>query len=223
VLILGEHLCTASWARCLSSSTTLESRPLVASQVRSSPDSRGATRIPADRLARRRNGEGPFFEVAAKLADEIHPWPSGGGPDTGGFTHHHSAAAGDRPLPTECPCFDLSGARWALPHEHHEPHRPGRGFRGTLFISSGTDRKVRRITGPGQDRGLPRTGWGLATGIAYAPAERYFVGTAPVEFYAVEPQGSVRRSAKLPASRGRPTTWLRPDGDLYVTRPHDQR
>jgi sugar lactone lactonase YvrE len=87
-----------------------------------------------------------------------------------------------------------------------------------LFISCRNDGTVRKVTGPGQTE-IVADGLGIATGIAFNPDGTLYVGDRAGGIYAVEPQGSVRRFAKLPASIAAYHLVFGPDGNLYVTAP----
>ncbi len=89
---------------------------------------------------------------------------------------------------------------------------------GTLFISCRNDGTVRKVTGPGQTE-VFADGLGIATGIAFNAEGILYVGDRAGGIYAVEPQGSVRRFAKLPASVAAYHLAFGPDGNLYVTAP----
>lgn len=62
-------------------------------------------------------------------------------------------------------------------------------------------------------------GLGVATGIAFGPGGTLFVGDRTGGIFAVEPQGSVRRFARLSASVAAYHLAFGPDGNLYVTAP----
>ena len=220
VLILGEHLCTAELGQVSLQFDTLESRPLVASQVKIiAPIPEGATsgflRIGWPGGV----GEGPFFEVAAKLADEIHPVANPAVDQHGGIITTFSGGRGQA-APNGVSVFRISPEGEVEPYLSDIMNPTGLAVdsAGTLFISCRNDGTVRRVTGPGKTE-VFADGLGVATGIAYGPGGTLFVGDRTGGIYAVEPQGSVRRFAKLPASVAAYHLAFGPDGDLYVTAP----
>jgi sugar lactone lactonase YvrE len=89
---------------------------------------------------------------------------------------------------------------------------------GMLFISCRNDGTVRKVSAPGQTE-VFADGLGIATGMAFNAEGTLYVGDRAGGIYAVEPQGSVRRFAKLPASVAAYHLAFGPDGNLYVTAP----
>jgi sugar lactone lactonase YvrE len=163
--------------------------------------------------------EGPFFEVAEKLADELHPVAN---PVVDADGHIFTTFSGSRgqAAPGGVSVFRIS------PHGGAEPFLsdlvnptglaldPG----GTLFISCRNDGTIRRITPAGQAE-VFIDGMGIATGIAFDRDGTLFVGDRSGGIFAVEPHGARRRFARLPASVAAYHLAFGPDGDLYVTAP----
>jgi len=210
VLILGEHLCSRRAGPGVSPVRHLRERPLVASQVKIIADSRGGEpRDSADSAGPAGVGEGPFFEVAAKLADEIHP-VANPAVDQHGGSSPPSAAAGDRPLPTECPCFGSSGRRGgALPQRHHEPTAWPWIPPGPCSSLAGTTERSGESPAPARPRSS-RTGWGWRPGIAYGPGGTLFVGDRTGGFTPWSRRAPSGASQRLPASVAGLPPGLRP-------------
>ena len=220
VMILGEYLCTAELGQVSLQFDTVESRPLVASPVKIiAPIPEGATsgflRIGWPGGA----GEGPFFEVAAKLADDLHPVANPVVDSHGGILTTLSGSRGQA-APGGVSVFRISPEGEVEPYlgDLMNPTGLAVDSAGTLFISCRNDGTIRRVTGP-RETEIFADGLGVATGIAFGPGGTLFVGDRTGGIFAVEPQGSVRRFARLPASVAAYHLAFGPDGNLYVTAP----
>ena len=220
VTIFGEHLCTAERGQVTLQFEAVESRPLVASPgkiIVPIPD--GATSGFLQVAWPDGSSRGPFFEVAEKLADELHPVAN---PVVGrdGWIFTTFSGGRGQAAPGGVSVFRIA------PHGGSEPYLSdlinptalALDTAGTLFISCRNDGTVRKVTGPGQTE-VVADGLGIATGIAFNTEGTLYVGDRAGGIYAVEPQGSVRRFAKLPASVAAYHLAFGPDGNLYVTAP----
>jgi sugar lactone lactonase YvrE len=220
VTIFGEGLCGHEVGQPSPSFDGTETRPLIASPGKIvAPIPEGATsgfiRLVWPDVA----VEGPFFEVAEKLADELHPVAN---PVVDADGHIFTTFSGSRgqAAPGGISVFRIS------PHGGAEPFLsdlvnptglaldPG----GTLFISCRNDGTIRRITPAGQAE-VFIDGMGIPTGIALDRDGTLFVGDRSGGIFAVEPHGARRRFARLPASVAAYHLAFGPDGDLYVTAP----
>lgn len=220
VTIFGEGLCTPELGQVAPRFDSVESRPLVASPTKLIlPIPEGATSGFLRVLWSDGTVEGPFFEVATKLAEELHPVASPVVDRDGWIITTFSGSRGQAP-PNGVSVFRISpdGASEPYLSDLMNPTGLAIDAAGTLFISCRNDGTVRRVTGPGQTE-VFADGLGVATGIAFGPDGTLYVGDRTGGIYAVEPQGSVRRFAKLPASVAAYHLAFGPDGHLYVTAP----
>jgi sugar lactone lactonase YvrE len=199
---------------------TVACRPLVASPTRiivPIPEGASAGRL---RLAwPDGETEGPHLEVAERLADELHPVanPAVGADDSIIVTF--SGARGQE-APNGVSVYRISLEGGVEPYLSDLMNPTGLAFDavGTLFISCRNDGTIRKVAGRGAAE-IFADGLGIATGIAFDRGGTLFVGDRGGGIYAVEPKGSVRRFAKLPASVAAYHLAFGPDGDLYVTAP----
>ncbi len=220
VTIFGEQLCTAALGQVTPQFESVESRPLIAScakMVVPIPDGAESGFLQVvwpDGVSR-----GPFFEVAEKLADELHPVANPVVDRDGGIITTFSGSRGQA-APNGVSVFRIppDGGREPYLSDLVNPTALALDAAGTLFISCRNDGTVRRVAGPGHTETFA-DGLGIATGIAFGPDGTLFVGDRAGGIYAVEPQGSVRRFAKLPASVAAYHLAFGPDGNLYVTAP----
>lgn len=220
VTIFGEQLCTAAFGQVTPQFESVESRPLIAScgkMVVPIPDGAGSGFVQV--VWPGGASRGPFFEVAEKLADELHPVANPVVDRDGGIITTFSGSRGQT-APNGVSVFriPLDGGRDPYLSDLMNPTALALDAAGTLFISCRNDGTVRKVTGPGQTETFA-DGLGIATGIAFGPDGTLFVGDRAGGIYAVEPQGSVRRFAKLPASVAAYHLAFGPDGHLYVTAP----
>jgi len=220
VTIFGEHLCTAERGQVTPQFDGVESRPLVASPAKlivPIPD--GASSGFLQVVWPGGTSPGPFFEVAEKLADELHPVANPVVDREGGILTTFSGSRGQA-APNGVSVFRIRPNGGTEPYlsDVMNPTALALDATGTLFISCRNDGTVRKVTGPGQTE-VFADGLGIATGIAFNPEGILYVGDRAGGIYAVEPQGSVRRFAKLPASVAAYHLAFGPDGNLYVTAP----
>ena len=218
--IFGEGLCEPGAEPPSPRFEAIESRPLIASSTRIVvPIPEGAAsgfiRVAwPDAVA-----QGPFFEVAAKLADELHPVTS---PvvDRQGYTITTFSGSRGQAAPNGVSVFRISPDGGAEPHVNDLVNPTGLALDagGTLFISCRNDGTIRRVTPGGQVETFA-DGMGTATGIAFDQAGTLFVGDRSGGIFAVDRHGAVRRFAKLPASVAAYHLAFGPEGDLYVTAP----
>lgn len=220
VTILGERLCEPGGALPSPRFEALETRPLIASSTRIvTPIPEGAASgflrvVWPDAVA-----QGPFFEVATRLADELHPVAS---PVVDGQGYIITTFSGTRgqAAPNGVSVFRISPDGGVEPHVSDLVNPTGLALdsEGTLFISCRNDGTIRRVTSGGQAE-IFADGLGVATGIAFDPAGTLFVGDRTGGIFAVDRLGAVRRFAKLPASVAAYHLAFGPGGDLYVTAP----
>ncbi len=220
VTVFGEKLCSAELGQVSLRFEGAESRPLVASPTKMIvPIPEGAVsgflRIAWPDGA----AEGPFFEVAEMLAEDLHPVANPVIDRDGGIVTTFSGSRGQAP-PNGVSVFRISPEGAAEPYLSDLMNPTGLAVdsTGTLFISCRNDGTVRKVVAPGQTE-VFADGLGVATGIAFGPDGTLYVGDRTGGVYAVEPQGSVRRFAKLPASVAAYHLAFAPDGNLFVTAP----
>lgn len=220
VTIFGENLCTTERGQVTPQFDALESRPLVGTTEKlivPIPDGAisGFLQIAwSDGTSR-----GPFFEVAEKLADELHPVANPVVDQQGGIVTTFSGSRGQA-APNGVSVFRIPPQGGPEPYLSDLINPTGLALdaSGTLFISCRNDGTVRKVTGPGQTE-IVADGLGIATGIAFDAQGTLYVGDRSGGIFAVEPQGSVRRFAKLPPSVAAYHLAVGPDGYLYVTAP----
>lgn len=220
ITIFGEGLCEPGGGLPSPHFEALESRPLIASSTRIvTPIPEGAVsgfiRLAwSDAVA-----QGPYFEVAAKLADELHPVAS---PvvDRQGYIITTFSGSRGQAAPNGVSVFRISPDGRAEPHVNDLVNPTGLALDpdGTLFISCRNDGTIRRVTPEGQYETFT-DGMGTATGIAFDQAGTLFVGDRTGGIFAVDRLGAVRRFAKLPASVAAYHLAFGPEGGLYVTAP----
>ena len=220
VTILGEGLCDPAVGQPTPRFDGTESRPLIASPTKIiAPIPEGATSgfiqiVWPDAVV-----EGPFFEVAVKLADELHPVAN---PvvDREGYIITTFSGTRGQAAPGGTSVFRISPDGGAQPYLNDLVNPTGLALdpNGALFISCRNDGTIRRVAGPGQTE-VFIDGMGVATGIAFNAEGTLFVGDRSGGIFAVDPHGATRRFAKLPASVAAYHLALGPDGDLYVTAP----
>jgi sugar lactone lactonase YvrE len=220
VTIFGEGLCTIALGQVTPQFESVESRPLIASSGRlvvPIPD--GAASGFVQVVWPEGTSRGPFFEVAEKLADELHPVANPVVDREGGIITTFSGSRGQA-APNGVSVFRIPPQGGCEPYlsDLMNPTALALDPGGTLFISCRNDGTVRKVTGPGQTETFA-DGLGIATGIAFGPDGTLYVGDRAGGIYAVEPQGSVRRFAKLPASVAAYHLAFGSDGNLYVTAP----
>ena len=220
VTIFGEGLCGHEAGQPSPSFDGTETRPLIASPGKIvAPIPVGATSgfirlVWPDVVV-----EGPFFEVAEKLADELHPVAN---PVVDADGHIFTTFSGSRgqAAPGGVSVFRISpdGGAEPLLSDLMNPTGLALDPGGTLFISCRNDGTIRRITPAGQAE-VFIDGMGIPTGIAFDRDGTLFVGDRSGGIFAVEPHGARRRFARLPASVAAYHLAFGPDGDLYVTAP----
>jgi sugar lactone lactonase YvrE len=220
ITILGEGLCEPGAELPSPRFEAVESRPLIASSTRIvAPIPEGAASgfirvVWPDTVT-----QGPFFEVAVKLADELHPVSSPVVDRQGRIITTFSGSRGQA-APNGVSVFRISPEGGAEPYVSDLVNPTGLALDpdGTLFLSCRNDGTIRRVTPEGQSETFA-DGMGTATGIAFDPAGTLFVGDRSGGIFVVDRLGAVRRFAKLPASVAAYHLAFGPEGDLYVTAP----
>jgi sugar lactone lactonase YvrE len=220
VTILGEGLCDPEVGQPSPRFEGAETRPLIASPTMIiAPIPEGATSgfiqvAWSDVILR-----GPFFEVAEKLADELHPVANPVVDPEGYIITTFSGSRGQAP-PGGVTVFRIRPDGGSEPFLTDLVNPTGLALDpgGTLFISCRNDGTIRRVTGAGRAE-VFTDGMGIATGIAFHRKGTLFVGDRSGGIFAVEPNGATRRFAKLPASVAAYHLAFGPDEDLYVTAP----
>ena len=220
VSIHGEHLCQPGEAFPSPRFEGVEARPVIASSTRivaPIPENAasGFIRIVwPDEVA-----EGPYFEVAQKLADELHPVANPAVDAQDAVLTTFSGSRGQA-APGGVSVFRISPEGGSEPYLSNLINPTGLALDsgGTLFISCRNDGTIRKVTSNGQAEVLT-DGLGVATGIAFDQEGTLFVGDRSGGIFAVDAKGATRRFAKLPASVAAYHLAFGPDGDLYVTAP----
>lgn len=220
VTIFGEGLCGVEVGQPSPRLNGTETRPLIASPGKIiAPIPEGATsgviRLEWPDII----VEGPFFEVAQKLADQLHPVAN---PVVDPNEYIFSTFSGSRgqAAPGGISVFRISPQGGAEPFLSDLMNPTGLALDpgGTLFISCRNDGTVRKITPTGHAE-IFIDGMGIPTGIAFDREGTLFVGDRSGGIFAVDAQGARRRFARLPASVAAYHLAFGPDGDLYVTAP----
>jgi len=220
VTIFGESLCGPDMGQPVPHFDGVESRPLIASPSKIvAPIPEGAPsgfiRVVWSNVV----VEGPFFEVAEKLADELHPVTN---PvvDAQGYIITTFSGSRGQAAPGGVSVFRISPNGRAEPFLSDLMNPTGLALDrdGTLFISCRNDGTIRRII-TANEAEVFIDGMGIATGIAFDREGTLFVGDRSGGIFAVDKSGATRRFAKLPASVAAYHLTFGPDGDLYVTAP----
>ena len=220
VTIIGADLCTPDLGQVTPRFGEAETRPLIGSPTKIvAPIPEGAG---SGFLAVTWDGgssEGPFFEVAEKLADELHPVANPVVDKDGWITTTFSGSRGQA-APNAVSVYRISPEGNVEPYLSDLMNPTGLALdaAGALFISCRNDGTVHKVMGSGRTEVIAE-GLGIATGLAMAPDGTLFVGDRSGGIFAVATHGSVRRFAKLPASVAAYHLTFGPDGRLYVTAP----
>ena len=220
VAILGEGLCGAETGMPVPRFDGVDSRPVLASPTRIvTPIPEGATSGFIRVVWPDASADGPFFDVAVKLADELHPVANPVVDREGRIITTFSGTRGQA-APGGASVFRIPPEGGAEPYLSDLVNPTGLALDpdGTLFISCRNDGTIRRVSGPGQLE-VVVDGMGIATGIAFDQAGTLFVGDRSGGIFAVERHGATRRFAKLPPSVAAYHLAFGPDGHLYVTAP----
>jgi sugar lactone lactonase YvrE len=220
VTILGEGLCSPESGMPVPRFDGVDSRPVLASPTRIvTPIPEGATPGFIRLVWPDATVEGPFFDVAVKLADELHPVANPVVDREGRIVTTFSGTRGQA-APGGTSVFRILPAGGAEPYVSDLVNPTGLALDadGTLFVSCRNDGTIRRVTGSGQVE-VVVDGMGTATGIAFDQTGTLFVGDRSGGIFAVEPHGATRRFAKLPASVAAYHLAFGPDRNLYVTAP----
>ena len=220
VTIFGEGLCGDELGQPSPRLNGTETRPLIASPGKIvAPIPEGATSgvirlVWPDVIV-----EGPFFEVAEKLADELHPVAS---PvvDPNGYIFSTFSGSRGQAAPGGVSVFRISPQGGAEPFLSDLTNPTGLALDpgGTLFISCRNDGTIRKVTATGHAEVFIE-GMGVPTGIAFDREGTLFVGDRSGGIFAVDAQGARRRFVRLPASVAAYHLAFGPDGDLFVTAP----
>ncbi len=220
VTILGEDLCGPEMGQTSPRFEGAETRPLIASPTKIiAPIPEGAASGFIQIAWAGAVIQGPFFEVAQKLADELHPVANPVVDLEGNIITTFSGTRGQA-APNGVSVFRISpdGRSEPLLSDLVNPTGLALDAGGTLFISCRNDGTIRRVTTAGKAE-VFTDGMGIATGIAFRRDGTLFVGDRSGGIFAVDPSGATRRFAKLPASVAAYHLAFGPDGDLYVTAP----
>lgn len=220
VTIFGEDLCSAGEGQPSPHFDGAETRPLIASPGKIvAPIPAGAASGPVRLVWPDIVVEGPYFEIAERLADELHPVANPVVDADGRIFTTFSGSRGQA-APGGVSVFRISphGAVEPFLSDLMNPTGLALDGRGTLFISCRNDGTIRRITRAGEAE-VFIDGMGIPTGIAFDRGGTLFVGDRSGGIFAVDAHGARRRFAKLPASVAAYHLSFGPDGDLYVTAP----
>ncbi|MFB3818123.1 MAG: gluconolaconase [Candidatus Methylomirabilales bacterium] len=220
VTILGQGLTGEDLGLPCPRFDTLESRPLIASPTRI------VVPIPEDAVSGflsvvwpEVRAEGPYVEVARKLADELHPVAN---PvvDAQGYVITTFSGSRGQASPGGVSVFRVSPDGNVEPHVSDLMNPTGLALdgQGVLHISCRNDGTIRKVVAGGRTETVI-DGLGIATGIAFDREGTLFVGDRAGAIHAVEPKGATRVFASLPASVAAYHLAFGPDGYLYVTAP----
>jgi len=220
VTILGERLCSPESGMPVPRFEGIDSRPVLASPTRIvTPIPEGATSGFLRVAWPDATADGPFFDVAVKLADELHPVANPVVDRDGRIITTFSGTRGQA-APGGTSVFRISPEGSAEPYLGDLVNPTGLALdpEGVLYISCRNDGTIRRVTAPGQTE-VVVDGMGIATGIAFDQAGTLFVGDRAGGIFAVDRHGATRRFAKLPPSVAAYHLAFGAEGDLYVTAP----
>lgn len=220
VTILGEGLSGPDMGHPSPRFDGIETRPLIASSTKIiAPIPEGAASGFIRIVWPEAVAEGPFFEVAVRLADELHPVAN---PvvDRDGYIISTFSGSRGQSAPGGASVFRIAPDGGSEPYIRDLVNPTGLALdpQGTLFISCRHDGTVHRVTSGGRTE-VVADGLGIATGIAFDRNGTLFVGDRTGGIFAVDPAGATRRFAKLPASVAAYHLAFGPEGDLYVTAP----
>ncbi len=220
VTILGEGLCGENLGLPSPRFDGTESRPLIASPGKIvTPIPQGATSGTVGIVWPEAAVDGPYFEVAEKLAEDLHPVANPVVDVDGNVISTFSGSRGQA-APGGVSVFRIppQGGTEPLLSDLMNPTGLALDANGTLYISCRNDGTIRRVTPAGQAETVV-DGMGVPTGIVFDGRGTLFVGDRSGGIFAVDAQGATRRFARLPASVAAYHLAFGPEGDLYVTAP----
>ncbi len=220
VSILGEGLCQPEVGQPVPRFNGVESRPRIATAARIvAPIPEGATSGALSLAWPETVVGGPNVVIAEKLADELHPVANPVLDPQGNIYTTFSGTRGQA-APGGVSVFRILPEGGSEPYLSDLMNPTGLAVdpQGALFISCRNDGTIRKVVAPGQTEQVI-DGMGIATGITFDRAGTLYVGDRSGGIFAVEPQGSTRRFAKLPASVAAYHLAFGPDDCLYVTAP----
>jgi hypothetical protein len=220
ITILGEGLSAPDLGVPAPRFDTLESRPLIAGPTRI------IVPIPEDAVSGflsvvwpEATVDGPYIEVARKLADELHPVANPVVDADGFILTTFSGSRGQAP-PGGVSIFRIAPDGSVEPYVSDLLNPTGLALdaSGILYVSCRNDGTIRKVTKPGQVDTVIE-GLGIATGIAFDRQGNLFVGDRAGTVHVVDPEGSTRPFARLPVSVAAYHLAFGPDDHLYVTAP----